>query len=370
MIVFIEDLDNLRERIKGIDYSIMALISQRVNLALQIGKLKNERNLPVRNYQVEKQVFERIKGYSDEFQLDFDFTKEVYKHVISQSVNAQIHDKYKLISPLLNKRALIIGGSGKMGTWFVRFLSSTGYDIEIVDPQIKHSERGYTEIPQKLNSFDYIFVCVPLNKMREVLELLILRKPAAIIVEIASLKSSIIEIVEKANNQGIKLISIHPMFGPDVTDLSDRNLVVCTGETNKDWISSEVNNIFRETMVNIQSLELRDHDKKMLYSLGLSHFMNILNGYILSGSDIDFSDLKRFAGTTFNNQIITTQEVYNENPELYFSIQHINAYQDQLYSEIQSRTKDLIEIIKNDDEGKFLKIMEKGHNYLDGGNSD
>ncbi|MCE7735392.1 MAG: bifunctional chorismate mutase/prephenate dehydrogenase [Candidatus Heimdallarchaeota archaeon] len=367
MIVFIEDLNNYRERIKGIDYSIMALISQRVNLALQIGKLKNEKNLPVRNYQVEKQVFERIERYSQEFQLNFEFTKKLYKQIISQSVSAQLQDKYDVIKPMLNKKVLILGGSGKMGNWFVRFLSSSGYTTEIVDPQIKASERGHTVVPEDLDIFDYIFVCVPLSKIREVIEMLINRKTTAVIFEIASLKSGIIDLIETAKAQNINLISIHPMFGPDVTDLSDRNLIVCTGLDDNDSILNEVQTIFRETMINIHSLELKKHDEKMLYSLGLSHFINILNGFILSKSEIQFTDMNKIAGSTFNNQIKTTMEVYRENPELYYSIQQINAYQDKLYNEIQQRVNELIDIIKHDDHDKFVKIMEKGKIYLDGG---
>jgi chorismate mutase/prephenate dehydrogenase len=364
VIIFIQDLDNLRERIKGIDYSIMALISQRVNLALKIGKLKTEKNLPVRNFQVEKQVFERIKGYSEEFDLNYAFSKELYKQIISQSVDAQMVDKLKLIKPTLNQKVLIIGGAGKMGSWFTKFLSSSGYDVEIVDPRSQNVEAGPREIPDDLEGFEYIVVCVPLDKMHEVLEEVVKRKPSGTVFEIASLKSSIIDLVEVANSQGVNLISLHPMFGPDVTDLSDRNLILCTGYQDKDWGLSQVKQVFKDTMVNIQQLELKDHDRKMLYSLGLSHFVNILNGFILSKSDIRFSDMRKFAGTTFNNQIKTTSEVYGENPELYFSIQQINAYQDQLYSEIQQSTHELIEIIKDNDNTKFLNIMRDGHNYL------
>ena len=115
---------------------------------------------------------------------------------------------------------------------------------------------------------------------------------------------------------------------------------------------------------------LRDHDKKMLYSLGLSHFINILNGFILSNSGNNFSDINKFAGTTFNNQIKTTREVFAENPDLYFSIQKINAYQDQLYNEILNRTNELTKIIKQDDYTKFLNIMMIGNRYFDEGDQN
>ncbi len=367
MIVFIERLDNLRERIKGIDYSIMALISQRVNLALQIGELKRESNLPVRNYQVEKLVLERIEGYSKEFQLDNLFAKELYKQIISQSVQAQLNEGMYIPSMESKYNILVIGGAGQMGNWFVKFLRSSGHDVEISDPKITTGSGVYSDLPDHINNYDYIFVCVPLHKMREILTELVDRKVKASVFEIASLKSSIIDLVEKAKNEGINLFSIHPMYGPEVTDLSDRNLIVCANPEDKEFVLSEVEKFFKETMVNIHPLNIENHDKQMLYSLGLSHFINLLNGLILSNSSIDFSVLEKFAGTTFTNQIITTKEVFSENPSLYYSIQHINAYQNELYQKIRQATDELIGVINGKEEIKFLSLMEKGSKYLAGG---
>src|SRR5204863_9886931 len=32
------------------------------------------------------------------------------------------------------RRALVIGGAGKMGSWFVSFLASQGFTVEVADP--------------------------------------------------------------------------------------------------------------------------------------------------------------------------------------------------------------------------------------------
>lgn len=366
MIIFIQNLDNLREKIKGIDHSIIELISQRVNVALQIGEYKKENNLPVRNYQVEKQVIERIEKYSEEFQLDRFFTKDLFKEIISQSVKVQLSNRINTSSTSLKYNILVIGGEGEMGKWFVKFLRSSGHDVEISDPKIKTIKEGYKDLPDQLNNYDYMFVCVPLHKMRLVLFDLINRKSKAAIFEIASLKSSIIDLMVIAKQKGVNIYSIHPMFGPNVTDLSDRNLIVCTGHENDEMIFSEVEKFFKDTMVNIHSLHIKNHDKQMLYSLGLAHFINLLNGIILSNSNLDFDFLEKFAGTTFTKQIITTKEVFNENPSLYYNIQNINSYQNELFHQIRETTDKLITIINDKEETKFLDLMMKGSKYLEG----
>ncbi|MHA2099833.1 MAG: prephenate dehydrogenase dimerization domain-containing protein [Candidatus Kariarchaeaceae archaeon] len=120
-------------------------------------------------------------------------------------------------------------------------------------------------------------------------------------------------------------------------------------------------------MLIIHTLELENHDNQMLYSLGLSDFINLLNRHILTKSEFNYKDLERFAPTTFKKQIVTTQEVFSENPQLYFSIQQINAFQNELYEEIKKGTEELIEIISSNDKLNFIKIMENGNQFLGGG---
>ncbi|MCY3411633.1 MAG: prephenate dehydrogenase/arogenate dehydrogenase family protein [Candidatus Heimdallarchaeota archaeon] len=363
MIVFIENLDQLRQRIKGIDYSIMALVSQRINLALQIGDLKRQSNLPVKNFQVEKQVLERIKIYADEFGLDAVFSTKLFQNIISQSVNAQVMARNQH-QDNSGTSVLVIGGLGNMGSWFVSFLQSTGFDVSISDPLM--GDKNIDE--EKYGEFEYIFVCVPLHETKQVLENLINKRIESVIFEISSLKSHINDTLKKARKSNMKIHSIHPLFGPQVSDLSGRNLLVC--RTNGcDRIMNDTHVFFGETMINIQDITLEDHDKLMLYSLGLSHFINILNGLVLSNSGIEKTQLDLAASTTFNKQIRTTIEVFEENPQLYFSIQTLNDHRDELYSQIEEAFTDISNAIRTNNLNRFSTIMEDVNTFFKRGDS-
>lgn len=58
--VAIPELEELRRSIDEVDGQILALIEQRIRLVIQVGDLKRERQLPVRDADRERRVIERL----------------------------------------------------------------------------------------------------------------------------------------------------------------------------------------------------------------------------------------------------------------------------------------------------------------------
>ncbi|MCH8907291.1 MAG: bifunctional chorismate mutase/prephenate dehydrogenase [Candidatus Heimdallarchaeota archaeon] len=363
MILFIEaDLNDLRDRIKGIDYSIVSLISQRISLAKKVGKLKQKANLPIRNYQAERQVYQRIHRYVEEFDLDETFIRPIFEQIIASSVNAQ---KEELIINKTNQnklKFLLIGGSGKMGSWFQNFFITSGYTVHIQDPTLKDSDSTFSKLPSSLD-YDFIGICTPLELIPSVIQELVSRSPKAIIFEIGSLKSHILTDLENAKREKVNIVACHPLFGPDVTNLDGRNMVICDFDlSNKHH--RKMNELFEETSLNIVSLPLIEHDRIMLYTLGLSHFINLLHGEILRNSNIAYEELEIYASTTFLKQVNTTKEVYSESPDLYFSIQNMNDYRSELWTKIMSSVEMLKEATSDGGISYFKQIMASVNSYF------
>jgi chorismate mutase/prephenate dehydrogenase len=202
----------------------MSLIKERIELAKKVGKLKFDQNIPIRNFQVEKQVIERITNYAQEFDFDEDTANRIYHEIINASVNVQLvnHVVRKLPE---GKRILVYGGAGKMGSWMVKFFRTSGHLVDIVDPDPgKDHPRN---LKPELDNYDFIVLATPLDSTSEILEHLIARNPKGIIFDIASLKSNLIDLIDNAQKSGLKISTIHPMFGPDIISLENRNLVIC-----------------------------------------------------------------------------------------------------------------------------------------------
>ncbi|AJE03061.1 chorismate mutase [Geobacter pickeringii] len=55
-------IDELRQEIDRLDGELLRIFNRRAGLALEIGKIKKERGLPVYDPTREKAIFERMKG--------------------------------------------------------------------------------------------------------------------------------------------------------------------------------------------------------------------------------------------------------------------------------------------------------------------
>jgi len=334
----------------------MSLIQKRISLARNVGRIKQKQGLPVRNFQVEKRVLQRVERYATEFSLDDSIAKSIYNEIIKASVNVQL-ESHTIKNMDLFKQCLVYGGNGTMGRWMVHFLRSSGHQVDIIDPSLDQSD------VKELDSYDFIILATPLSLTKKVLDEIINQRPKGIIFDIASLKSKLIPSIMQAQEEGLKVSSVHPMFGPDVISLEDRNLVIC--ETNKSKeINEEIADLFKETSVNLIYTQLNDHDDYMSYSLGLSHFLNLLFGKILGDADHNFEDFQNFAGTTFFKQLETTKEVFSENPTLYFAIQKENDYTPDLYHKVLSSCEQLMQLILNSSPDEFSDWMKSISDFL------
>ena len=54
--------------------------------------------------------------------------------LIRSSLTTQEQARVRAEGAGQGQRALVIGGSGKMGRWFVDFLDSQGFDVTVADP--------------------------------------------------------------------------------------------------------------------------------------------------------------------------------------------------------------------------------------------
>jgi chorismate mutase len=72
-------VEDLRERIDGVDDRILDLVEERVELAKRIGKVKREEGLPIQDTQREGEIVGRLTGKTN---LRKDFVRRLYEHII------------------------------------------------------------------------------------------------------------------------------------------------------------------------------------------------------------------------------------------------------------------------------------------------
>ncbi len=357
------DLTPLRERLTEIDHEILGLIAERQNIVADIGKSKQHSGTGTRDFDREKRVIEGGRRRAKDLGLPEDLAEQILRLLIQTSLTLQEGDRISASNAGANKRALVIGGNGQMGRWFVRFLSSQGFAVEVADPTgTPDGARALENWQSSELDQDVIIVATPLAISKQVLADLQEVRPSGLIFDIASLKSPIREPLRRLSDAGLRVASIHPMFGPDTELLSERHVIFV--DLGDEEPVEEAKALFDSTMAKQVSMSLEDHDRLVAYILGLSHALNIAFFTALSESGEAADALAQLSSTTFDAQLDVSRRVASESPSLYFEIQSLNDYRAAPLRALSEAVNRIIAAVESGDEKAFAKMMERGRAYL------
>lgn len=351
-----------RRDIEALDRRILHLVCERLELARQIGDLKQQCGVPLRNFEVEEQVHRRLERACEELGMEGVLGRDLALFLIDKAVEKQataMDSAYRGD----HFRALVIGGKGGMGAWIARFLDNQGHRVTVLDPGPNispFSEAG--SLADAVDTSDLIIVAVPMEATASVLDAIGSLRPNAVVAEMCSLKEHLQPVIRKLRKDGIRLLSFHPMFGPDVRMLSGRKIVFCTDAAQEDL--DLVKGLFADTSAELIDMGTEDHDRRMAVVLGLTHFSNLALARALSHSGVTASEMGEVAGVTFEKQLVTTREVTAENPELYFQIQSLNPIKRITADWLVKAVGELRETIVTDNDGAFTEIMSQSRDFL------
>jgi chorismate mutase len=231
-------LDPLRSELGQIDREILALVARRQAIAQRIGQVKRDAGIPTRDFRQEKDVVERARAAAVAHGLSAKLGEELILALIRGSLEVQEKDTVAATGEGSGRRALVIGGAGHMGRWFVRYLGALGFSVEIADPN---------------------------------------DGPA-----------------------GIPFTSVHPMFGPDTELLSGRHVIFV--DVGSPEATAAARALFEPTMATLVEMDLESHDRLIAYVLGLSHALNIAFFTALAESGEAAPRLATLSSTTFAAQ--------------------------------------------------------------------
>lgn len=362
-----EDRDDplavLRARISAVDAELLALVARRLQLAREVGEAKRAAGLPVRSFGTEAEVLDRFRAEAAAHGLDEPLVERLAHFLIGASVRLQ-----EEAHPAAGERPLdilVVGGAGKMGRWLSRFFLGQGHRVSTLDPA--GEVPGCTsvgDLAAALPRANVVVVATPLSHGAQVLREILATRPRALVTDILSLKSHVIEDLRAGAAGGLKVASLHPLFGPEVQTLGGRVLAVL--ECGNAAAADEAAALFRDTALTITRLPIEAHDAYMQYVLGLSHLVSILFFTTLTRSGRSFDELARAASTTFLKQVRTAAEVARESPLLYYEIQKLNRHSKRLFALLKESLGEIEKAALADRADAFVRLMEAGRDYFPG----
>jgi chorismate mutase / prephenate dehydrogenase len=358
-------LDDLRRRLNDIDRQLISLVAERKAISSEVARVKRATGHPTRDYEREREVILGVRGIASELGVSPALAEELLRLLIRSSLTTQEQASVAARGVGTGRRALVIGGGGKMGGWFVGFLTSQGFTVEVADPG--GSAAGVPCVEDwheaDLNAYDYIILATPLGATDAILRDLALRRPTGVIFDVGSLKSPLRSGLLALKSHGCRVTSLHPMFGPDTELLSGRHVVfVDLGHAEA---LASARELFAPTMVEQVVMSLDDHDRLIAYVLGLSHALNIAFFTALAESGEAAPKLARMSSTTFDSQLDVATRVAQESPDLYYEIQSLNDYGAESLEALTKAVERIRTAVLSQDHAAFAALMRRGRDYLE-----
>lgn len=354
-----DELERLRAELDRIDRELIERAAARQRIVSRIGRLKRAAGRQLRDFRREREVLAGVRAHAERHGLDPQVAETLLTTLIEASLTRQEGERVALAARGQGRRALVIGGAGRIGGWMVRFLDSQGFRPLIADPSWQGPEaQGFRDWRDAPNDVELIVVAAPIRASREILEQLIDRSPAALVFDVASIKTPLIEVLRRAAESGLKICSVHPMFGPDTRLLAGRHVLLM--DCGMPAAVAEARALFADTMAELVELPLADHDVLMAWVLGLSHALNLVFAEALAGAELASDRLAAISSTTFARQLEIASDVVAENPLLYFEIQHLNPNNGAAIEGLRRALNRLVAALEQGDRDAFVALMERG----------
>jgi len=259
-------------------------------------------------------------------------------------------------------RVAVIGAGG-MGSWFARYFKSRGGSLIVSDRDRGKAQRLASRIRARYASSnmeaargsDIIILATPVNVVSDtVKEILPALRRNALLLDICAVKSAVIPALRLAERRGVKVASIHPMFGSLARGMRKKLIIIV--RTGKDRRGMKtVRRLFRGAR--IFSAEAETHDRQMALTLALTHFLNMVFAMVISRRG-SIAEVRKFAGRTFNLQMLLAETVASE-PETTADIQIMNEDFEIILRGLQRDIRSLYQIVKRGDRAELVARYER-----------
>jgi prephenate dehydrogenase len=257
----------------------------------------------------------------------------------------------------------IIGAAGKMGQWFSRLLVREGFEVIAADKnEVRlfqlEKELGVrtAETVDAVKAADVLLLSVTIDQFPSmVAEISSFVKPAHLVFDITSIKTSPLEQMQRAFNSA-NILGTHPVFGPGAKDLHSQNFVLTPTNETESELSIKAQSFLEARGARVAVMTPEEHDRIMAVVLGLAHFISIAAADTLVGLG-NLAQTKNVGGSTYRVLTTLVESVMSEDPELYATLQMNLPGLVEIENLFRSKAADWASLVAAQDKAGFKSRM-------------
>ncbi|MCH8567143.1 MAG: bifunctional chorismate mutase/prephenate dehydrogenase [Balneolales bacterium] len=338
-------LDNLRSRLDEIDDTILDLLSQRQQVVHTVSEVKKSGKVPIFVADREDQKTTTFRAKAREHGLDEDWAEDFLRMMMSAS-RANQSEKSFPCATNEPKTIVLCGGRGGMGRLYAKLAAQSGHEVRIFDKD------DYDNGPSIFSGADAVIVSVPIHKTAEVIASVSKwMEPDTILADFTSLKEEFVQQMLEHHNGPVA--GLHPMHGPDVSNVSRQLMVVCEGRFPEKyaWLIEQ----FSLWGMRIKKADARQHDKSMHLVQGLRHFVALLHASFMNKYEMRPEDILDYSSPIYRAELMMTGRIFAQDAELYADIVFSDSDRTQLLNDFFEHHSGFTEMVKRGDKKAFIR---------------
>ncbi len=303
-------LHDSRTLIDEIDSKILDLLRERNQVVRNVIETKIKNKLPIFIPQRENEKIESFRKQAVERGLDAGWAEDFLRMIMSASRASQSTSEFPS-STHEPKTILIVGGDGEMGRLYKRIALSTGHLVKTLD------KNDWERVSELCQNIDVAIISVPIFLTHEIITKIAPYLPdSAILCDFTSTKNGLLEHMMHVHKGPV--VSLHPMHGPDVHNLSKQLMLVSHGrnEAAYEWLIKQ----FELWGMRIKIVDASKHDHAMHMIQGLRHFVALLHGSFMRAYDLKPEDILDFSSPIYRAELMMTGRIFAQDARLYADI--------------------------------------------------
>ena len=343
-----DTLASPRRQLDAIDQQILDLLQQRKQVVDEVIRRKVEQQLPVFVAAREQEKTQRFRALALERGLDPEWAEDFLRMIMAASRAAQSSDRFPCATerPM---RLLFVGGEGRMGSLYRQFAQRSGHQVRCLD------QHNWYELPALAEGLDMAIVCVPIHATEAVIRRLAPKlAPDTVLADFTSNKGDPIRVMLEAHSGPV--LGLHPMHGPDVSNLSRQLMVVSPARDGEQgqWFAEQC----RLWGMRVIEADPQRHDHVMHLVQGLRHFVALLHGSFMKDYDLKPGDMLDYSSPIYRAELMMTGRIFSQSAQLYADIVFANRERRDLLLAFFDHHRKLAALVEANDKAGFVREFE------------
>jgi chorismate mutase/prephenate dehydrogenase len=304
------ELAALRRDIDALDAQLVDLLARRAAKVQEVVRLKKAAGLPVYHPAREEDLISQRREQAVRAGLDPDHVEEIFRGILRRSRMGQTAHVAKTgVRP--GAAVLIVGGGGRMGAYFGRWFSESGYAVRVLErddwPRAADLCRGAA----------LALVSVPIAATVEVIRRLGPHLPTdCVLADLTSVKAAPVAAMLAAH--GGPVVGLHPLFGPTTASMDQQVVVASPGRDPAAcrWVLDQLSawgNI-------VLTLDAAEHDALMDLVQGVRHFATFAFGRFLAERGVDLGRTLEFSSPIYRLELGMIGRLFAQDAAMYGQI--------------------------------------------------